>query len=328
MGAPGDSTTSIGCTKQGDQGTFHAAPQGTCVNTTLIAGDTFISDADMMPNYTDPLGNVVQCIELLGGKGCGFEHQLASIDRALGADGLGSAPSQNAGFLRPEAYLVILMLTNEDDCSAPANTTIYSLNGAMQNISNPDGPIANYRCNGGPRGGHLCQDPHAASPTAYLVPPLKPPSDAQGTATALTLDLANCEDNETGTSALTPVSQFVNDIKALKSDPDHQILVAAIAAPAAPYTVAWFPASGGQNTQPGELWPNVMHSCGAAGSYGVNPAATQHTTDGSFGDPSVRISQFANAFPNSVLGSVCDPSFAGTLSTVASRIGQLIVPNP
>ena len=303
-------------------------PRGTCANTTLTAGDTFISDADMMPDYTDPLGNVVQCIALLGSNGCGFEHQLASIDRALGADGLGSAPSQNAGFLRPEAYLVILMLTNEDDCSAPADTTIYSLNGAMQNIANPDGPIANYRCNGGPRGGHLCQDPHAASPTAYLTPPLTPPSDAQGTSTALTLDLANCEDNETGTSALTPVSQFVNDIKALKFDPDNQILVAAIAAPAAPYTVAWTPEVGGQNTQPGEVWPNVMHSCGASGGSFVSPAATQHPTDGSFGDPAVRITQFTNAFPNSVLGSVCDPNFGGVLGMLASMIGQRVEPNP
>src|SRR5207248_566441 len=135
-----------------------------------------------------------------------------------------------------------LMLTNEDDCSAPASTTIYSLNGGMQNISNPDGPIGNYRCNGGPLGGHLCQDPHATNPAAYVTPPLKPPGDAQGTATAPTLDLANCEDNENGTSGLIPVSKFVKDIKALKTDPDHQILVAAIAAPAAPYTVSWRPA--------------------------------------------------------------------------------------
>ncbi len=327
MGAPGDSTSSIGCTMRGDQGEFQSAPRGTCTSTTLTAGDTFISDADMTPNYTDPLANVVQCIALLGDTGCGLEHQLASIDRALGADGLGSAPSQNAGFLRPEAYLVILMLTNEDDCSAPANTTIYSLNGFLQNIANPDGPIANYRCNGGPRGGHLCQDPHAASPTAYLTPPLTPPSDAQGTATAPTLDLANCEDNEAGTSALTPVSQFVNDIKALKTDPDNQILVAAIAAPTAPYTVAWRPEVGGQNTQPDELWPTIMHSCGPVSFDDVNPAATQHPTDGTFGDPAVRITQFINAFPNGVLGSVCDPNFSGTLSTLASMIGQRVEPN-
>ena len=183
LGAPGDSATSIGCTAQGDQGVFHAMPQGTCVNSTLTTGDTFISDADMMPNYTDPLSSVVQCISLLGDQGCGFEHQLGSIDRALGADGRGAAPSQNAGFLRPEALLVILILTNEDDCSAPPDTTIYSLNGSLENISNPDGPIDNYRCNGGPRGGHLCQDPHASNPTAYLTPPLQPPTDAKGTAT-------------------------------------------------------------------------------------------------------------------------------------------------
>ena len=48
----------------------------------------------MMPNYTDPsLTDVLQCIALLGDSGCGFEHQLASIDRALGADGIGPAPS-------------------------------------------------------------------------------------------------------------------------------------------------------------------------------------------------------------------------------------------
>jgi hypothetical protein len=327
LGAPGDSATAIGCTALGDQGEFQSAPRGTCTNSTLIAGDTFISDADKMPNYTDPLASVVQCIALLGDRGCGFEHQLASVDRALGADGLGPPPGQNVGFLRPEAALAILMLTNEDDCSAPANTTIYSLNGSLQNIANPDGPIANYRCNGGPRGGHLCQDPHAASPTAYLAPPLNPPSDAQGTATAPMLDLANCEDNETGTSALTPVSQFVKDIKALKSDPDHQILVASIAAPAAPYTVVWVPEVGGQNTQQGELWPNVMHSCGPVSFDDVNPAATQHPTDGSFGDPAVRITQFTNAFPNSMLGSVCDPNFGGTLGALAGRIGQLVEPN-
>ncbi|HEY6477760.1 MAG TPA: hypothetical protein VI456_14370 [Polyangia bacterium] len=329
LGAPGDSTASIMCTAQGDQGDFHSMPEGTCASTTLQAGATFISDVNMVPNYTDPsLGAVVQCIALLGDKGCGFEHQLASIDRALGADGLGPVPSPNVGFLRPNAYLVILILTNEDDCSAPQNTTIYSLNGLMQNISNPDGPIANYRCNGGPRGGHLCQDPNAANKTAYLTPPLAPPSDAQGTSTTPILELDNCEDNESGTSALTPVSKFVADIKALKPDPDNQIVVASIAAPATPYGVVWLPEQGGQNTKPGELWPEVMHSCGPAAGADVNPAVIQSTTDESFGDPAVRITQFTGAFPISVLGSICDASFAATMNAIATKIGLLIAPAP
>jgi hypothetical protein len=325
LGAPGDVTASVGCTAQGDQGDFYYMPQGTCTGTTLAAGATFISDVNMMPNYTDPsLGDVVQCISLLGAKGCGFEHQLASIDRALGADGQGPLPAANVGFLRPNAYLVILILTNEDDCSAPQNTTIYSLNGFQQNILNPDGPIANYRCNGGPRGAHLCQDPHAANPTALIVPPLAPPSDAQGTSTMRTLDLVGCEDNETGTSALTSVPKFVADIKALKPDPDNEILVAAIAAPAIPYTVVWVPESNGQNTTPGELWPQIEHSCGPSGGNDVNPEATQLTTDQSFGDPAVRITQFATAFHNNVTGSICAASFAPTMSAIATKIGQFI----
>ena len=94
MGAPGDATSSIMCTKAGDQGQFQSMPRGTCTATTLTAGDTFISDADNMPNYTDPIANVFQCIAPLGDKGCGFENQLASIDRALGGDG--QQPSTNA----------------------------------------------------------------------------------------------------------------------------------------------------------------------------------------------------------------------------------------
>ena len=330
MGAPGDSTSSIGCTQFGDQGQFQSMPQGTCTASTLTAGDTFLSDdpASMTSNFTDPIATVFQCIGLLGDKGCGFEHQLASIDRALGGDG-SAPPSTNANFLRPEAYLGIVILTNEDDCSGPQNTTIYSLNGSQQNIANPDGPIANYRCNGGPRGAHYCQDPN--NNMAWTIPPLKPPADAQGSATAPTLDLVNCIDNEqppmgTGSSALTPVSQFISDIKSLKTDPDNQILVAAITAPAAPYTVAWVPESGGQNTQPGELWPEVMHSCGAKGGDDVNPASTMSPTDGSFGDPGVRIAQFVQAFPNYVLASICDASYASSMQAIATKLGQLITP--
>jgi hypothetical protein len=319
MGAPGDLTTSIGCSASGDEGQFQSMPRGTCTATTLAAGSTFISDDDNMPNFTDPLSSVLQCIALLGDTGCGFEHQLASIDRALGADGLGPAPSTNATFLRPNAYLVVLLLTNEDDCSAPADTTLYSLNGGMQNLSNPLGPIANYRCN---QFGHLCTDPVSG---AIIAPPLIPPADAQGTTATPTLDLTSCTSNDTN-GLLTPVAKFVSDIKALKSDPDKQIIVGAIAAPATPYTVIWVPASSG--TPAGQLWPQLEHSCGPATFNDVNPKATQNTTDQSFGDPAVRIAQFVQAFPNGVQGSICDASFATTLGAVASKIGQLIAPQP
>ena len=87
MGAPGDATSSIMCTHAGDQGQFQSMPRGTCTSTMLTAGATFISDEAGQPNFSGPIANVFQCIALLGDKGCGFENQLASIDRALGGDG-------------------------------------------------------------------------------------------------------------------------------------------------------------------------------------------------------------------------------------------------
>src|SRR5579871_1971153 len=54
MGAPGDSTSSIGCTQFGDQGQFQRTPRGMCTSSTLTAGDTFLVDdpASMTSNFT------------------------------------------------------------------------------------------------------------------------------------------------------------------------------------------------------------------------------------------------------------------------------------
>ena len=332
MGAPGDSTSAIQCTARGDQGEFRLGTTGSasdggapggdagalgCPGASLNSGATYISNVDGVANYTGDLSTLLSCMTTLGDTGCGFENQLASISRALGADG-SPAPSSNAGFLRPDAQLAIIVLSNEDDCSAPVNTQLYSLNGGQQNISNPLGPIANYRCN---QFGHLCVDPAASGSTCLTEPPLQPPADVQVTASGATLDLLDCVSHDTD-GLVTSVSSFVTGIKALKADPDHQILVGAIVAPAAPYTVAWVPESGGQNTQPGELWPQVEHSCGPAGGDDVNPRSTQPTTDGSFGDPAVRITQWVQGFgANGVLASICDGSYASTFSAIASKIG-------
>ncbi|HLK91430.1 MAG TPA: hypothetical protein VKZ18_16145 [Polyangia bacterium] len=331
MGAPGDETGNIKCTQYGDQGQFQFMPRSdtdlgiTCTDTTLAPGATFISDEDMTPNFTNPdISQVFQCIAFLGDKGCGFENQLASIDRALGADG-SAAPSTNANFLRQDAYLGIVLLTNEDDCSAPPNTKLYSLGvggSGQQNIANALGPLANYRCN---QFGHLCKDPGGN----VIAPPLDIPADAMGTSALPTLDMTDCTSNDT-TGLLTPVSQFVSDVRALKDAPDDKILVAAIAAPAAPYTVEWLPEYLGQNTQPGELWPSIMHSCGAKGASisgaDVNPESTMSPTDGSFGDPGVRISQFVKGFSNYVLASICDATYAESMNAIATKLGQLITP--
>ena len=63
------------------------------------------------------------------------------------------------------------------------------------------------------------------------------------------------------------------------------------------------------------------------GGDDVNPdPSTMNTTDGSFGDPGVRIAQFVHAFQNSVLASICDASYASSMQAIATKLGQLITP--
>ncbi|HEY4393781.1 MAG TPA: hypothetical protein VGP64_06945 [Polyangia bacterium] len=320
MGVSGDTSGATSCTPHGDDGAFQSRPRGACTDSTLSAGATFLADDGRgTTNFSGAIADVLQCIFPPGNDGCGFPQPLAAAEHALGADnvtgGVPTPPAGNAGFLRPDAALAIVFLANQDDCSAPAGTPLYALDGA-QSLENPLGPLQNYRCN---QFGHLCRDPSSGE---LVTPPLDPPPDAQGTMTAPVLDLANCQDDEQQTGLLTPVSQFVADIRALKADPDDRILVAAIVAPTSPYSVAWVPA-GAASTVPGELWPEIEHSCGAAGGDDVNPAAAMTPTDGSFGDPAVRLAQFVGAFPQSVLASICNASYAPAAETIAAKIAAL-----
>ena len=306
LGAPGDST-SVTCTTAGDQGLFRLSPS--CASSTLAAGQTYISNVGGNANYTGKLADVLACITPLGDTGCGFGHQLGSIARALGADGA-PAPARNAGFLRPGADLAIIILSNVDDCSAPATTYIYSINNGQNNLTNAYGPLTSYRCN---EFGHLCIDP-SSDPQKLIQPPETAPIDAPGAPSAPTLTLTDCESLDTD-GLLTPVSALVSGIKALKSDADHQIFVGAIVAPPTPYTVDWVPPVGGQNLRPGELWPEIEHSCGAG--------------DGSFGDPAVRITQLVKGFgANGVATSICSSSYASVLAGLAAKIGDHLQGDP
>src|SRR5262249_26355805 len=58
------------------------------------------------------------CMSSVGAQGCGFEHPLESVRAAL------TVP-QNRGFLRDDALLLVLLLTNEDDASARPDTDIF-----------------------------------------------------------------------------------------------------------------------------------------------------------------------------------------------------------
>jgi hypothetical protein len=100
-------------------------------------------------NYTggpNALPNVFSCLAKgVGVGGCGFEHQLQAVRVALnpqqiGCDAQGKNCTDvnmaNVGFLRSGAYLAIILITDEDDCSAEPNN---SLNDNIF-IDNPSDP--------------------------------------------------------------------------------------------------------------------------------------------------------------------------------------------
>ena len=286
MGA-GDGSIA-GCDNTGGaMGIFQYTPRGTCSASPLPGGATFISDIGGTKNYTGTLEDAFTCIAALGEQGCGFEQPLAAVVRALGADGK-PAPAENATFLRPNALLFIVIVTNEDDCSVPTGSTLFST--ASTTLASTLGPVQNFRCN---EFGHLCNG-------------AKPPRMAPNGDVTASVVLDGCAPAE-GAGMLTPVATFVSQLRALKAFPDDQILVGLIAAPATPYTVTWKNPSIA-DTGP---WPVIQHSCTAS--------------DGSFGDPAVRLTALANTFgANGTAASVCQTSYANVFTTLATRLGQAL----
>lgn len=106
----------------------------------LFLSDIARPDGSRQLNYTPPLEAALSCISHAGDKGCGYEAPLEAIKRALD----GSRP-ENAGFLRRGAFLAVIILTDEDDCSAPP--TLFEL--STEAVGSGDFRCAQsaYRCN-------------------------------------------------------------------------------------------------------------------------------------------------------------------------------------
>lgn len=129
-----------GCTGAGREGrlqTFGAA-----------VADVFLVDEQdtaggRRRNYQGELGDVLgMMIRGAGGGGCGFEQPLHAIRRSL-------AHPSNAGFLRPEAHLGVIIFADEDDCSFRDPQLMSTDESAL-------GPLQSFRCT---RFGVQCDQP-------------------------------------------------------------------------------------------------------------------------------------------------------------------------
>lgn len=95
-----------GCAGRGDAGLLQRAEacgvDGTFVRIDGVGGRN---------NLSRDLAGTVACMVDVGTDGCEIEQPLAALDAALADD------TRNVGFVRPEAQLFVLFITDDDDCS-------------------------------------------------------------------------------------------------------------------------------------------------------------------------------------------------------------------
>jgi hypothetical protein len=181
----GTGTIAIGgCTGAGDDGALTSA---TGISGRFII-DELTSSGTRNRNYSGTLGDAFASIAAVGTDGCGIEQHLGAAERAL------QNTAANAGFLRPEAKLAIIVIADEDDCSL-AHKNLFE--GGI------DGAVINFRCT---QSGITCTDtPDLTKPGLRV----------------------NCEPNDQS-QYLEPVDRYVDYVKSLKPNFTDDVIVAGI----------------------------------------------------------------------------------------------------
>ncbi len=190
-----------GCAGNGDNGVMKTG------GVTFTGGVNYLSDvADpanpgmRITNYgSETLTSAFTKMATVGTSGCGFEQHLASAVAGL------NSPA-NAGFLRDSAFLAIVVIADEDDCSMKQGGMLLSNDAAL-------GPLQSFRCS---EHGVICDGPDNMRNPGVRT---------------------NCKPRETSAYE-TKIADLVAAVKAKKgARADKNIIVAGITAPSEPFSV-------------------------------------------------------------------------------------------
>ncbi len=209
IGSPGQG----GCSSNGAAGALKMAAPTTDGASFLV--DVALEDGTRRRNYDGALRDAFTANALVGAMGCGFEQHLSAMWHALDDN------PANAGFLRPEANLAVVILADEDDCSARDGAVFGHESAAL-------GPQQSFRCF---RFGVECDE-----------------------ATNEVGAKSNCRSNESS-EYIDPVHPYIDRLVALKGD-ERRVMVGVIAGNTAPTTVELRPPPGGGDSQRA-----IGHSC-------------------------------------------------------------------
>lgn len=312
-----DGSTSV----YGDLGRFQMLGAAACGVSN--ATDLWLEYKQGQPlNYTGDIDSVFTCLAgNLGTLGCGEEHPLQAFEFALVAGGIGNEAQR--AMLRPNAYLALVFLTDEDDCSAAPNDAIFGDKPELR------GESASLRC---ATRAHACGGVNLTE-----VPPGFPTSESFSapfsTCAARTDDCPDSTDTSVPTtcSPLRGIKQMAEEIKALKSRPDEQIFVAGIFGwprsdadmATATYKIAPIPnPNTADTTHPTvfDSWPVCYDSDHPVSN--PDPATGFDTAAAAWGATSgVRLGAFVDEFgDNGMKFSICQPDFSAAMSKIGTTL--------
>lgn len=232
--------------------------------------------------------DAARCFVPQGINGCGFESPLEAMYLALMRAATDIEPSH--GFLRDDANLVVLFLTDEVDCSYNQESrTIFLPDGNRVFWSDPMSSFptsavcwnAGVRCTGDPSGYEDC--------------------------TAADLDINGNSTSEEGAAVLHPLSRYVGLLQSLESqkkqvDPALEVRVGLIA--------GFTPDGNAFYADVGATDPEFQ------ASFGIGPGCT---SDSEVALPPVRLRQIESTFPGAT-GSICAGDLTPPLAALGNRI--------
>jgi len=291
--APGPAIPPLGnggCSGVGKNGNLQA------FGAAITAGSVFIADTvdattgiRNTTNYNQANGGKSDIVELekvfstmargAGAGGCGFEQHLEAIHQALQPDN-----PVNVGFLRPNAFLGVIIIADEDDCSMEHSTLLSSDTGTL-------GPRQSFRCT---RFGVTCDQNGQTTDAMNKTGPK-----------------GQCHSND-NSAYLAKVDKYVTFLKGLKPDDPRKVVVAGIMGTTEPFAVELRVPQGG-----GSAIPALAHSC----TYVGGDINGDGIPDPEVADPPTRLQFFLDQFPNrSTFASICQQNLSGGLA----QIGDLL----
>jgi hypothetical protein len=327
-GSCGPKTLPDGPSAYGDQGRFQMIGATGCgVNS---ASATYLEYKGGQPvNYTGDINLVFACLAKgLGTLGCGEEHQLQAFEFALVAGGLGPVNDAQHSMLRPSAYLGLVFLTDEDDCSAYPNDPMF---GVKPELAGESASIRCYSRSHACNGLNLTQTPPGPG-----YPTSAPFSATWGDCQARVNDTCSGDPNLTSQpttcNPLKDVVQLANEIKSLKGDPE-QILVAGIfgiaftGTPpvvdnAAPYKIDMVPNPNSADTAHPTVWDS-WPVCYDPNHRPANANTFDPTAAGWGATAGLRNSRFIDEFgANGLKFSICQTDFTASMQTIGDTIAK------